>query len=178
MSLPELLHDKRSAILGRWKELTLQVYAEESARFIKSEKDRFNNPVGQAINSGLETLYDGLTGGRPAEEMEQALDGIVRIRAVQDLSPAEAVGFVFLLKRAIREEAGDALAGAEALTELSVLESRIDSIALAAFGIYMRCRERIYEIRVTEIKNLTSKLLERAERNEARDGQPKGGSEA
>jgi hypothetical protein len=178
MGLPELLSAKRKAILDRWKEMALEVYAEESARFIRNEKDRFNNPVGQAINSGLETLYDGLVGGRPAEEMEQALDGIVRIRAVQDLSPAEGVGFVFLLKKAVREVAREALSGEDALTELSVLDSRIDNIALAAFGIYMRCRERIYEIRVTEIKNLTSKLLERAERNEARNGHSKGGSEA
>jgi hypothetical protein len=175
MSLPDLLRDRRSVIVGRWKELTLEVYAEEAARFISSEKDRFNNPVGEAINSGLDTLFDGLLSGRPAEEIEQALDRIVRIRAVQELSPAQSVGFVFLLKRAIREEAGRALAGEEALTELSVLDSRVDSIALAAFGIYMRCREEICNIRVNEIKHLTSKLLERAERNDARKN---GGSEA
>ena len=178
MSLPELLRDKRSAILSLWKELTLEVYAEESARFIKSEKDRFNNPVGESINSGLETLFDGLLGGRPADEMEQALDGIVRIRAVQDLSPSQGVGFVFLLKRAIREQAGDALAGGEALTELSVLEARIDSIALAAFDIYARCRQQICDIRVNEIRHLTSKLLERAERADSGNGHLKGGSEA
>jgi len=178
MSFPELLRDKRSAIIARWKELTLEVYAKESARFISSEKDRFNNPVGEAINSGLETLFDGVLSGRPAEQIEQALDGIVRIRAVQEFSPAEGVGFVFLLKRAVREQAEEALAGEEALTELSVFDSRVDGIALAAFDIYMRCREQIADIRVNEIKHLTSKLLERAERNESRNGDLKGGSEA
>jgi hypothetical protein len=178
MSLPQLLRDSRTSILARWKDLTLEVYADEAARFMRSEKDRFNNPVGRAIDSGLDTLCDGLLSGRPAKEMEQALDGIVRIRAVQDFSPAQAVGFVFLLKRAIREELGKAFAGKEALTELSVLDARIDNIALAAFDIYMRCREKICDIRVNEIKHLTSKLLERAQRNDARSGHPKGGSEA
>jgi hypothetical protein len=165
MSLPDLLREKRSSILRRWKEMTLEVYSDEAARFVRSEKDRFQNPVGHAIDEGLDVIFDGLLEGLPAAEIEKALDGIVRIRAVQDLSPSQGVGFVFLLKRVIREVAGDALAGREALTELSVLDTRIDHVALAAFDIYMRCREKICDIRVSEIKHLTSKLIERAQRS-------------
>jgi hypothetical protein len=181
MGLPELLRARRSSILRGWKALTLQVYADEAARFMRAEKDRFQNPVGHAITEGLDALFDGVLSGKPAAELEKALDAIVRIRAVQDLSPSQGVGFIFILKRIIREEAGDALAGQDALSELSVLDSRIDHVALAAFDIYMRCREKICDIRVNEIKHLTSKLIERAERSTGslEDGmEEKGGSGA
>ena len=44
-------------------------------------------------------------------------------------------------------------------------ESRIDKLAFLAFDIYMKCREKVYEIRVNEIKSEREnaiKLLERA----------------
>jgi hypothetical protein len=40
----------------------------------------------------------------------------------------------------------------ELLDELLHLESRIDALSLAAFDIYMACRERIAEIRIGEVK--------------------------
>ena len=39
----------------------------------------------------------------------------------------------------------------EVLSLLSVLDSRIDKIALMAFDIYMDCRERLHQIRVNEV---------------------------
>ena len=40
---------------------------------------------------------------------------------------------------------------------LAPLESGVDRLALAAFDVYMQCREKIFEIRVREIKE--SQLL-------------------
>jgi hypothetical protein len=179
MGLPELLRDRRSSILRRWKAMTLEVYADEAARFIRDEKDPFQNPVGHAITEGLDVLLDGVLAGAAAEDIEKALDAIVRIRAVQGLPPSQGVGFIFILKQIIREEAGDMPEGRDGLAELSVLDSRIDHVALAAFDLYMRCREKICDIRVNEIKHLTSKLIERAERSTGslEDGmEEKGGS--
>jgi hypothetical protein len=90
--------------------------------------------------------------------MRESLDRIVRIRAVQDLSPSQAVEFVFLLKRAVREELGEALAKQ---VDLSALHAWIDGLALQAFGLFVECRQRIYELRVREIKRRASTLLER-----------------
>jgi hypothetical protein len=159
--LRDRLKDCRAAIVDRWKVLALGVYPERAARFIARERDRFQNPVGHVMGESLGILYDGILDDSPAEEMRRALDGIVRIRAVQDLSPAEGVGFVFLLKQAI----GEALHGSDAdLTGgigLAELHERIDRLALEAFDLFVHCRETIYELRVREIRSRTSTLLER-----------------
>jgi hypothetical protein len=46
--------------------------------------------------------------------------------------------------------------------ELIERESRIDGLALLCFDIYMKRREKIYEIKVNEIKNRASGLLRKA----------------
>jgi hypothetical protein len=38
------------------------------------------------------------------------------------------------------------------MEELSALETRIDRLALLAFDCYMKCREKIYEIRLGELR--------------------------
>ena len=43
--------------------------------------------------------------------------------------------------------------------QLLALESRLDEMALLAFDVYMRCREKMYEIRANEAKNQVSALL-------------------
>jgi hypothetical protein len=98
---------------------------------------------------------------RPDEEIGEALDRIIRIRAVQDYSPSQAVGFVFELKNLVHEE----LAGTPAVTaeadSLRMLDVRVDRLALQAFDVYMQCREQVYSIRVNEIRNRSLKMMER-----------------
>ena len=152
------LKERRNTILDRWKALALDVYPERAARFIDSERDRFQNPVGHALYESLGSLLDGLLGDVPTEEMREALDGVIRVRAVQDMPASAAVGFVFLLKRAAREVLGEAGEDDEGLLQL---EDRIDRLALLAFDQYARCREQIYDLRLREVRGRTSKLFER-----------------
>lgn len=42
------------------------------------------------------------------------------------------------------------------------LDERIDRLALLAFDVYLACREKVHEIRFTELKNRTHLLLQRA----------------
>jgi hypothetical protein len=113
------------------------------------------------MGESLGVLFDGILDNRPAEEMRGALDGVVRIRAVQDLSPSEGIGFVFLLKQAI----GEVLQGSDAVLSggggLAELHRRIDRLALEAFDLFVHCRETIYDLRVREIRSRTSTLIER-----------------
>jgi hypothetical protein len=146
------LQERRAAVIDRWKALTLAVYPERAAEFIVREPDRFRNPVGHLVGENLEILYDGLLADAPAETMRAALDGIVRIRAVQDLSPSAAVGFVFLLKQAVCEELSGGDGDPAAEIEPAGLFDRIDRLALQAFDLFMRCREQIYDLRVREIR--------------------------
>ena len=162
--MEDLLVKNRTIILQRWFELTLNTYPADSRKFLKRQTDRFANPVGASISEGMEEIYERLlkSGDSEPHEFATCLDKIVRIRAVQDFSPANAVGFVFLLKTAIRDALAKEIREDRLFEQLLKVESRIDQLALLSFNIYMHCREQLFQIKATEIRNRTSRILERA----------------
>jgi len=159
MSRLEALKEKRAAVLDRWKELTLAVYEDRAAEFIVRENDRFRNPVGHLVRENLALLYDGLLEDAPAEKLRLALDGILRVRAVQDLSPSTAVAFVLQLKRAIRDVMSEDHVDPQIHADVTALSVRIDRLALAAFDVYTHCREQIFELRLSEIRGRAPRSL-------------------
>ena len=80
------------------------------------------------------------------------MNDIIKIRAIQNFSPSSAIGFVFSLKKVIRDELGAELLEKKNVAEFSKLESTIDRIALIAFDLYMEAKEKVFKIRVNEIK--------------------------
>ncbi len=164
MKLEKLLLQKKSAILDRWLQLILETYPADAQRFLKKQKDRFANPVGYTIAKETENLYKQLLQSVETEKesLSASLDRIFRIRAVQDFSPSQAVAFIFLLKRVIREELESEIPENLLFDELMIIDARIDDMALLVFDIYMRCREKIYEIRANEAKNRVSGLLQKS----------------
>ena len=160
-SLAEVLSSGRSTIVEEWLKRTIQSYPESAGRFLSQEKDPFRNPVGHTLKAGLAELFDGLTGPPDTTAAGVALDGIVRIRAVQDFSAGQAVAFVFLLKKIIRDLFPEHVQRCS--YEAAALESRIDDLALLAFDIFMRCREQIIEIQAKEAKRRVA-VLEKAYR--------------
>ena len=157
MSIDKILAEKRSKIIKKWRNAIIKSYPEDSQGFLKREKSQFANPVGLTISTEIETLYDEIIKGENTEKISSCLDSIIRIRAVQDFKPSQAVAFVLQLKQIIRDELGSGLAD-----EMRILDNRIDEIALLAFDVYSACRQKISEIRVKEVKTQVGKLLERA----------------
>ncbi len=162
MNLNKSLLQKKTIILDRWLDLIVETYPADTRRFLKKQKDRFANPVGTTISREIENLYEELLQGIDPDRVSPILDRIIRIRAIQDFSPSHAVAFIFLLRRVIREELKNEIRENRLFDELLVIESGIDDLALLAFDIYMKCREKIYEIRANESKNHVSMLLQRA----------------
>jgi len=154
MGLNEALAAKRGVVLERWFQAVLATYPEETARFLAGGADPFANPVGHTVREGLGRLYDRFVADVPTSELSAAIDGIVRIRAVQEFAPSAAVGFVYTLRKILREELADAALDPAGQ---AVLENGVDRLALVAFDVYMQCREKIFEIRVREIRE--SQLL-------------------
>jgi hypothetical protein len=132
----------------------VDTYPQDTARFLAAGADPFANPVGHTIREGLGRLYDGLAADVTHADLCAAIDGIVRIRAVQEFAPSAAVGFVYALKGILREELTSV--GLDAAGHAAI-EGGVDRLALAAFDAYMKCREKIFEIRVREIRE--SQLL-------------------
>lgn len=153
MPLSAALADRRNRLIEKWLADVLRTYPESTTRFLSQEKDPFRNPVGHALKESLAALFDGLIQPVDLKSLALALDGIVRIRAVQDFTAGQAVAFPFMLKRIIREEFAADMSRYS--RELADLEIRIDEFALLAFDLFMKCREQIYESKVSEIKRRT-----------------------
>ena len=151
MILESILNDKKDAIVKKWLELIAGMHPAGSGFF--NNKDRFTNPVGYTITTEITTIFDELSHGRTdSERISGALERIIKIRAVQDLSPSEAVGFIFQLKTAVNDELHSYVKDKNLYDEAMQISSGIDSVGLLAFDIHTRCREKINEIRVNEIK--------------------------
>jgi hypothetical protein len=159
--LHQFLLENRDVILQRWRDLILETYPADSNRFLKEEKDQFSNPVGFSISQGISDIYDELLNGFSLEKIHPSLDYIIRIRSVQDFSPSEAVGFIFLLKETVREELEKGRCDGFTIDDLNAFNNKLDKLALYAFDIYMNCREKLYNLRIDDIKRRSSKLFER-----------------
>lgn len=164
MNLENFLLQNRSIILKTWLDLILASYPSDTQRFLKNRKDRFANPVGYTILKETENLFDELIRDKKVDtdRISPILDKIIRIRATQDFTPSQAIAFVFLLKRAIRENVNKEISeNSLFFQELLRFESKIDDMAILAFDIYMKCREKLYEITANHAKNQVSGLLRR-----------------
>jgi len=134
--------DYDDAILEQWIARTLASHPAQAGAILGGEPDPFRNPYGHALRQSLSQLWRQLLGEMDVGALDVALDGIIRIRAVQDMAPSEVLQFLFLLRELIREFSVD--------YDMKALNDRIDQLILRAFDTYMRCREQIAEIRANE----------------------------
>jgi hypothetical protein len=164
MELKDLLSSNEATILKRWFNLILETYPADTATLMRKDKDQFTNPVGATLSREIEVLFKKLCEGSQNERCQASLDSILKIRSIQDFSPSQAVGFVFLLKRAIGETLKNEICKESVMDEWLKFQSRIDDLALQAFDAYMECREKICEIRINQArteKEMAFRMMER-----------------
>jgi hypothetical protein len=164
MELKGLLIENKAAILRKWFDLILESYPSDTSTFLKKQKNKFANPVGHTISEGIEGLFDGLLKevNSDSDRVSPFLDNIIRVRAIQEFTPSEAIGFIFLLKKVIRESLQREIREHQMYDELLRLESRIDDLVRSSFNVYMKCREQVYDLKANEVKKMTFRLLQRA----------------
>lgn len=170
MKLKELLSKNRPVILKKWLEAALEASPADTADLFRKQGKSPANPAVPALSSGMAGIFNELLFEADPEKAYSCLYDIMRLRAVQDFTAAQAVSFVFLLKKIIKEELSkdiqknqNSTIPSEELSEaLDKLASKIDAIALISFDIYMECREKLYNIKANEMRNWTSRLVERA----------------
>lgn len=162
MNLKDLLVEKKSSIVKKWFDLIIENYPADSSSFLKKQKNRFLNPVGYTISEGIDGLFDELLNGVDSERFFPFLNDIIKIKAVQDFSPSKALSFIFFLKQVIRKELESEIRKKYISDEVILFEAQIDELALLSFDIYMRCRERIYEIKTDEARRMMFRLLQKA----------------
>jgi hypothetical protein len=163
MRLTDLISDRKPVILQNWYERVLQTYPNDSSGFLKGRKNFFHETVGRLIFDSLDGVLTQLTAGkRDRNKIEKYLDDIIRVRAIQEFNPSEALSFIFDLKSVLRKEIMADVRSYGLHEELMDFESRIDDVNAQAFDIYMKCREKLFELKANEVRNWTYRILKRS----------------
>jgi hypothetical protein len=161
--LKEILNKKKSLIVHNWTELIFNSYPAEAVNFLSSKKNQFSNPIGYTVTTNTEKIFDELINDCDFDKIKLLLDEIIKIRAVQSFPPSQAVYFLLDLKKAIREECKAELLNKSVSDELANFELLIDKMLIIGFELYMEAREKVFKIRVNEIKSRSYKAVENAE---------------
>jgi len=151
MDLAEGFRNHGEKIVNKWVDYTLSTYG--SSGFFIKEPDKFANPVGGNIRQALGDLFLLLAKGADAKEFTPSLEQIMSIRSVQEFSPSQAVAPLNAVKHITREVFGADSERKHLVAELYDFEFAVDLAMLAAFDIYMQYRERLYQVRIQEIKS-------------------------
>jgi len=162
IKLKDLLEKKKSTILQRWQDAIMDAYPADNSGFLRNQKDRFKNPVGHTIFQGTDSIMEALIVGQEFNDGFSFLNDIIKVRAIQDFTPAQALSFVFFLKKVVREELEKEIKQNQLYDELLKFESGIDELALYAFNVFVKCKEQLYELRTDELKRMTFTLLKKA----------------
>ncbi|MBF0210687.1 MAG: RsbRD N-terminal domain-containing protein [Desulfamplus sp.] len=182
MDINQTLTLNRDAILNRWFEVAVNSYPEDTARIFKKSKNQFDNPVGSATRQSLEDTLNYITDILSSSsanlsnssdyknyvthnstidqnKIENALDPVIRIRAVQNFSASQALAFVFELKTIVKSLFDGQKDSFDAIEHIDCI---VDLVALAAFNRFMKCRENIFLLKATEAKRRIHTAFERA----------------
>lgn len=173
MGLIEAMAERAEELSQKWADLILGTYPAETQAVWRKNHDQFSNPVGCNILESTSRLIPLLLSWNDAEAVAKALDQIVKIRAVQDFSPSQALSFVFLLKKVLRQEFTQELSAKGELEELLRFETRVDNLAVMAFDLYVASRDQIARMRVEEVKRAHTNIVRRANLMKADVAAPK-----
>ncbi len=151
MDLAEGFRNHREKIINKWVEYTLSTYI--SSGFFIKEGDKFANPVGGNIREARGRLLPLRVGGAGREQILPPLEQMMSIRSVQEFTPSQAIAPLNAVKHITREVFAADKERRQLVGELYDFEFAVDLAVLAAFDVYMQCRERLHQVRIDEIKS-------------------------
>jgi hypothetical protein len=151
MDIAEGFRNHRDKIVDKWVEYTLSTYT--SSSFFIKERDTFANPVGGNIRQALGKLFVLFSKGVDSKEYVAPLEQIISIRSVQEFTPSQAIAPLNAVKHITREVFAADKERSHLIAELYDFEFAVDLALLAAFDIYMKYRERLYQVRMAEVKS-------------------------
>jgi len=142
----------RDEILMALMEGLYEPYSPEAATSFRRKVDPFENPIGSTFGRSASIIADGMAAGMPPRAFRQTFDDMIRIRAVQGISPSEVMSFLFAVRKALA--AGTAGSGDDSLqaSDIAEINEWIDCAIALCMDIYMECRENIFNLKVMELK--------------------------
>jgi len=152
MTLAEVLEQKRNLIQSKWTDAVIGSYPTESAKFIVGNKNKFTNPLGYTLENSINIICCNYLNRDIHKECEQAIESMVRLRAVQDFTPTKALGIMFDFKAIVLTEIRDIVDTNDRFDEYLIIETQIDKMIDYALNFYIECRERVNEIKANEVR--------------------------
>lgn len=164
MNLFEYLDSNKRNVLEKWYNSVIDTYPIDASRLFLGIKDKFANPVGHSFEKELPVIYDNILNAGNPSDINTSLEELIRLRAVQNFSPGQAVGFLFLLKNTVRELIADEEDLEVNLNDILTFESSIDITVSYCFDIYMKMKEKLFEIKGNESRATFGKMVDRLNR--------------
>ncbi len=155
----DFLSKRKEEITDKWFEMVINTYPHDTAVFFSTQKDEFLNPVGSILRKELRNIFSELLKEHASEKIKEYLDGIIRVRAVQDFSPSGAIVIFQKLKNLLWDLYSQEIEKNLWFMEIRDFEEKIDQLMLLAFDIYMKCREKLWELKVKEAYANISNIL-------------------
>jgi len=155
----EHLHRQRDKIVRKWLDAAIATYPEDTANFLKRQKDPFANPVGATLSRELYNIFDELLRETSTDQLPRSVDAVVRVRAVQDFSPTQALQVFTVLKTILRRHLDDTVRDNGWETPYRELEDKVDQLNMLAFDIYVKCKEQLWELKARQAQGRVSYLL-------------------
>ncbi|MDR2574239.1 MAG: RsbRD N-terminal domain-containing protein [Desulfovibrio sp.] len=164
MRLTECLRDEKEEILRLWMEAVYATYPFDAKGVLRTVSDPFGNPGADMTREAAHALYDAVMGEETTVDgVKGALERFVKLRAVQRDTPSRALGVFHLLKPIMRQRLLPHCTDSGELNGYLAAESRLDSLILLAFDMYMADRETLAESRVKEIRSQHAQLTKWAQ---------------
>ena len=166
MSAINIFRTKKQELVMQWIDAVYGSYPLDTTGFLRTKKDDFCNPVGEITTTMANYCFDAVAGEQILEyKLKDALERFVKLRSVQDFSPSQGLGVFFAFKQFFREAFLEECIAKGYMGEYLEAESRVDTLCLMAFDIYIATREVLAESRIAEIRNGHSQVVRMAQRH-------------
>lgn len=167
----EIPRSHKKEVADRWVEAVFATYPLETTGFLRTRNDPFTNPVAHMTRQAAGALYDAITGEEiDQQEVKNAIERFIRLRAVQKFSPGQSMAVFGAIKPILREILLPPMRQGDQLEQYLEIESRLDTVILLAFDMYMQARETLAETRIREIRNQHAQLAKWAQKLEGSSG--------
>ncbi len=150
MTLREILAENKDRILQRWFDRLVEDYPPETQGFLRENRSPYSNPIGYTLRKGTEEILGLILEGGKRREVRAILEPIMKVRAVENLSPAQGGKFILPLRGVISEVVKEMRREDAFGQEWLDLNARITHLALLGLNLYSECREKVNQLRVEE----------------------------
>lgn len=171
MNITEMLRGLKKEAVNAWADEVFKTYPLQTTGFLRTRNDPFANPVASMTREAANILFDAMIGEDvEPEAVKKALERFVKFRAIQDDAPARRLGVLHLFKPVMRKLCLPKLAAKNMLDEYLECESRLDTLILLAFEMYVNAREILAESRIREIRTQYAQIARWAKKLEGEEG--------